>query len=471
MGDFFKVVGASIGWVTDFSADLGIRYYEFLKRSAWVSGFVFLGGVASFALSEASGSAVFNTLGMLLMAGLMGFWVLASQPAVALGEQLAKIGPIRRITQRVGTALLLGFVITLYSLYVPAGTEGLAHIGILIVLLTGAVFAGFQLTRRAIGVKLIIIGLLFAAAVYFPQTASNLSAVREVVDRSIIDSIMPGADELELSLANLQRKNQDAPRLFLKDTVLWWCRRSPERTAGFRCFNQSGRDQITNEELIPISQEIVLEARNRLTAEKLRLDAQKDRETAERQEAERQSRNRQAQDQTAAAARAEVERLREVETERVAYIRRYISLNDSRVDVGLGFVAGNSLNRNISQQTSNALSVSSSPQFFTDQAVSDGVFARLFRGDASESEKLRLAQLATRVVLGNLEIELQDNNAIRGVINARIDLEARILDTGTRTIVDSFQFEASALGHSKTEAQKKAEAQLVAQIAKRVNAL
>ena len=203
---------------------------------------------------------------------------------------------------------------------------------------------------------------------------------------------VPGAQEYNFSLEKLDRPDSEDDRLFVLNQPRKWCRQDDEgRIWGYRCYNLPGRDQTTNEELVPISEEIVKTIRTRLIQAKARSDEQL------------------AAEQLAADQQVEQERINKITEEKTAYIRKYVSQGVSGVDLATSFSNGSSLDTELSNQLQRGFAKPVKSEFLNQPALADGVFERLFQGDQGEFERLGLAKLTNRVLLGKVKQEVKGN--------------------------------------------------------------
>lgn len=457
LSDGPKLIGALFGEAKDVSVELCLRYLEFLKRLISLSIPVVLLGVVFFTLSNIFGWAPFNFIGVLLIGLLTVSWIIALQPAIMISEQLAKVPAIDRLFKRILYSIAILLLVLLFAFNSPAGTDGLKTIGSFILLLLGCILVGIRFTRKAIGVKFISASVICALCLYFPLATNNISTVIADVDRGIFNKFIPSSSELDMSLVNLSGKSLNAPRLFPKDdkTVpLWWCRKDATSVTEYRCFDQSGRDPTTNEELVPISPEIIRHATNRLLEERKQVALQQAEE--KRSVVLQQAKN---------AALTEQARVKALNEEKNAYIGKYLATGGNRVGVAVAFLKNQSLDNAFTQQIQARIPNLSSSHFLTQQAGSDGVFSRIFAGDKSEFAKLELSRVADRIMVGTITEHFENNRELPGVTDAIVNVEVKILDVKTGHIIKSGRFSSDAMaGYPQSEAQRKAQDEVITQI-------
>ena len=468
LSDGPKLIGALFVEAKDVSEELCLRYLEFLKRLISLSIPVVILGIVFFILSNIFGYAPFNFIGVLLITLLTGCWILALQPAVMISEQLARISAFDRLFKRILYSIAILLLVLLFAFNSPAGTDGLKTIGSFILLLLGCMLVGIRFTRKAIGVKFISASVICALFLYFPLATNNISTVIADVDRGIFNKFIPSSSELDMSLVNLSGKSSSAPRLFPKDdkTVpLWWCRKDAMSVAEYRCFDQSGRDPTTNEELIPISLEIIRHATNRLLEENRRVALKQTMEKKQVALQQAMEKKQVALQQAEDAALTEQARVKALNEKKNDYIGKYLATGGNRVGVAIAFLKNQSLDNAFAQQIQARIPNLSSSYFLTQQASSDGVFSRVFAGDKSEFAKLELSRVADRIMVGKITEHFENNRMIPGVTNSIIDADVRIFDVKTGHIIKSGRFSSDVIaGYSQSEAQKKAQDEVITQI-------
>ncbi|MFZ1766625.1 MAG: hypothetical protein WAT68_08235 [Candidatus Nitrotoga sp.] len=454
LSDGPKLISTLLGGAKELSVDLCLSYYNFVKKLGLLSIPVIIFGAGFFILSNITGIALFNFMGVLVFGLLALIWIIVSQPVIAAGEQLTKIPAFDRLFKRV---LNIDFFLILVMLLVvaltsSAGVNGLQKIFTFILLTVGFALIGIRITRKAVGVQFIMYALTSYLCLYFPLTTNNFSTILTYIDRNTFNKL-PLPNELEMSPANLSG-GSNAPPLFAKGKPLWWCRKDAMSVAEYRCFDQSGRDPTTNEELVAISPEIIRHATNRLLDERKQVALQQAEE--KRSVVLQQAKN---------AALTEQARVKVLNDEKNTYIGKYLATGGNRVGVAIAFLKNQSLDNAFAQQIQARISNLSSSHFLTQQAGSDGVFSRIFAGDKSEFAKLELSRVADRIMVGKITEHFENNRELPGVTDAIVNVEVKILDVKTGQIIKSGRFSSDAMaGYSQSEAQRKAQDGVITQI-------
>lgn len=433
--EFFQLVGALFGGAKDLTAEVGVQYYEWIKQWFKISVVIFFIGVVFFVLSEIFNQTAFNTIGVFLISIMMLGWLLLAQPLYILGEQLAKFDALKRLFGRITLSIVVLAVLILLSTKAPSGTDGISLIGYFLIMLFGTALAGTQITKKKIGLHFIFWSVFFAAITTFSLTTTSFPNFIRAMDRSVVNNPIFKANELEFSLKNI---SGEGPLIFLDGEPLWWCREDRNQISGYRCFDQPGNDQTTNEKLFPISKQIIYEATKRLKDEAMH---------AEQKHAQK------------VAAEAEFKRKN--------YIDKYTIAGKNKVEIAIAFTKNNLLDSFLTQQMLATLPNLSGSQIFTPQVVTDGVFDRIFSSDSKELEKLELSNIAERLLIGKVKEVFKNNQEIDGVVDAVVEIDVRLMDTTTGQIINSGNYSSGVfLGHSKIEAQRKAEEEIIAQITK-----
>lgn len=444
LGEILEFIKALFGGVKELGVEAANRYYEWVKIWAKVSVVIAFVGIAFFVLSEVSNLAIFNSIGFFLLASLVFGWLLFVQPLYIFGEQLAKFETLKRFFKLISSLMLVTIACILILSKAPAGTEGIGWIGIFLTVLFGTLLAGTQLTRKRIGLQLVFWSIFFAVITSFSLTSANFPILIKAIDRSIVNNPIFKANELELNLENL---TGNGPRIFIDGEPLWWCRKDDTRISGYRCFDQPGHDQTTNEKLFPISQQIINEVIKRVNNEEKRVEQQHLQKATEKR------------------LLSEQQRINEFEEKRRAYIDKYVVTGNNKVEIAIAFSRNNLLDNSLAHQVLTTLPNLSGSHVFTRQVVTDGIFDRIFEGDKNEFKKLKLSNIAERMLIGKVTEEFQNNQAIKGIVNALVDAEIRLLDTATGQIINSGKYSSGIrLGYSEIEAQRKAEEEIIKQI-------
>jgi hypothetical protein len=434
--DLFKLISAIFGITKDITED---SIKQLARLSVWVIVII----VCLVFLSGITGYSSFLTLGAVFFSFLCLFLVIAAQPLFVVGEQLDKLPVFSRIFNRIGIALvvLAAFVITSFN--VSAGSDGVSQLALFLMMVTGLMLISTRYLKQQLGIKLICLSIILAAASYFPLTAANFSLIREIIDIDISSKLVPPAKEYEFSLDKFDSYDAGESRFFVHGKPILWCREDVNRVWGYRCFDQPGRDQTTNAELVPISEEIVKTIKYRLLQAKTRTEAEL------------------AAEQSVAAHQAEQERISKINEEKSAYIKKYVLAGSNKAEMATSFKNGTTQDIELSHQLRMVFKKPVKSEFLNQQALTDGVFDRLFQGDKSEFEKLKLIGLANRIMLGEVTQMISGNKGIPGASDAKISVQVRLLDTSTGEVINSSLISKESVGYSESEAISKAKSQAV----------
>lgn len=405
-------------------------------------------------LSELSGASALLALSVLLVGVVVAVWSVLVTPMVLVVELGSQWEPVRRQLRTLGFVIIAAAAFAFLALRLPGGFDGVSILVSLFVLFLGFAAFGFRPTRTTLGIQMVLTALFSIFAIVFPQTSGLLGSVAGALDTEISRRLSPKPAELEMSLSVLTGQREGVPPLFkwYDGSPNWWCRSDDISEAGYRCFSQPGRDQITQVELLPITPEIVQTAVLNLR--------EFDRLKVEQAEAERLKRESSAAEEAKHQQEQEARQLAEEEEQaRLAYIAKYVALSTAS-DTALWAIFGDSGNNNADVSELLNGVVENYRPFLRDAAFADGVFDRLMTGDPIELEKLGLQQLAPILVLGRMTERGENLSTLRSGRRSTRTLTITLIDTLTNFVVKSETFTVEALGQNETLALQRSLTQL-----------
>jgi len=108
---------------------------------------------------------------------------------------------------------------------------------------------------------------------------------------------------------------------------------------------------------------------------------------------------------------------------------------------------------------------------FTPEFISDGLFAKTFRGSLAVLRTLELTNSLHAVFLGQQTVQFSTNTALGNVISAHMHLELISLSLARNGEIQQYEFSANGAGFKPAEARAQAEERLLNQIAADTNLL
>lgn len=115
---------------------------------------------------------------------------------------------------------------------------------------------------------------------------------------------------------------------------------------------------------------------------------------------------------------------------------------------------------NINQKIASQLKskgINISPSFFTGYFVSDGLFNRIFNGDAEMVKKLKLLRHCDYVILGRKDpVSFIEHPEMQNLITAEVSIELHLISSKTGCIEDSISISEGGVGFSKQTAESSA---------------
>lgn len=239
---------------------------------------------------------------------------------------------------------------------------------------------------------------------------------------------------------------------------LVWIRLSPDGC--FEAFNNRGMHPVEGTPLIPVTREHITAMRRCL--DQRAADAA-DQEAARRAVTEL-AEQREAREREEANHRVQL-------AEEQAYREKYTLRGGNPVLYGIAVSDGEIMDTGFEQAFANEVQNSQARPFLRQAALSNGVFQRIYEGDANEFARLRLDAIAGQLLVGSTAINYTENKAVSGAINANATLEVRLLDSTTGAVIDGGRFAVSVLGYNTEDARQKAQSKLAQDVSNQLTAL
>jgi hypothetical protein len=260
--ELLRLLRGTFGLLTD-STEAAVRAYLKLLRLVAIPTLSLSAlGLVLVIAGESWGSSTGAAVGMWLLGLVLVLSLLLGFPFIWAGTAILRFESATKTLRLIGLVAGWSFLLGLVAFTTPPGASAATRAFlVLLALLVGALLFGSRPSRTLLGAKLGVILIGLALAVFMPRTFVMVDAAWRWLDREIAEVIDPPVRELELTLQNLQ-----STPLFASDgSPLFWCRNAPERDAGYRCYGRPGSDPYINEELRPITGDLVRDAVKRLT--------------------------------------------------------------------------------------------------------------------------------------------------------------------------------------------------------------
>lgn len=444
----------SLGAQTAFNSTLYVKdkLFNFYKKSLvwslYVAGIVLI----LLLIGEITRLALLNSLIVLIIAIWISFWLVILWPVFHIVKLLETFDPLRMLFGKIAAILLTAATLAIYAFLVPSGTSGITHLLLSFLIIAGSALVGITVTTRTFGANLLVLAVIFSVSMYLPSVSKQLPFLTSIADRNAADAIVPNATELRIDLDSLNQGTAD--RLFLNGEPLWWCRSAPDAPSQYKCFNQPGFDQLTNQPLYPISEFIVANMRENLVTAREQEDQASEQREREVEVSAARAQAAAAQSLLEASELAALEAEKQRVAEAAAYIKKYIIGLNAHSTVSLTINLNGVLDYEMSQGLVNG---NYNGNILTQQAVSDGVFDRLYNGDTQEIEKLGLLQGAGRMLLIKVQSAQEQNVASTQLINVRLQAESRLLtfSNGSVSFLAAQQVMAPGFSPEKALSQAK----------------
>ncbi|BBO18845.1 conserved hypothetical protein [Candidatus Brocadia pituitae] len=220
-----------------------------------------------------------------------------------------------------------------------------------------------------------------------------------------------------------------------------------DRSGNYELFDSAGVHPVYGEVLIPITRQVISQIKTKLDE-----DARKKQEEALKIEQQRQE----------DAKRQEEQRLAQ---EHEAFLNRYLTTrsftnNPESLEVSVLVIdEDNTISQDVTREIalslkSERLNVTSS--LFTSAFVSDGIFEKIFGGDADYVKKLELLKYCDQGIFGKKAVDFTENPELQNMTTAKISIEIHIVSSEAGTIEDNFRLTETGAGFSKATAEEMA---------------
>lgn len=238
----------------------------------------------------------------------------------------------------------------------------------------------------------------------------------------------------------------------------------------YELFDNPGVHPTYGEPLIPITQQVVLQIKSKYDE-----DIQRRQEEARKLEEQKAAEERVAFFRKQEESR-QLEEQREA-LEREAFLNRYLItslLNNPETQdvVVLVIDEDNKINHDVSQKITSLLKdkgLNLTTSLFTESFVIDGLFEKIFVGDANEVKNLELSKHSDRLILGKKKTDFTENPDLQNMITAKASVEIHVTSSETGTIEDSFTIEETGAGFSKSIAEGAAMERILAIISQKLS--
>ena len=225
----------------------------------------------------------------------------------------------------------------------------------------------------------------------------------------------------------------------------------------YELFDNPGAHPTYGEPLVPITQSVVLQIKSKY-----------DEDIQIRQEEARKLEEQKAEEEMVAFLRKQ-EESKQLEEQRKAleheaFLNRYLMtslLNNPETQdvVVLVIDEDNKINQNVSRKITSLLKdkgLNLTTSLFTESFVIDGLFEKIFAGNANEAKHLELSKHSDHVILGKKRVSFTENPDLQNMITAKASIEIHVTSSETGAMEDCFTIEETGAGFSKSIAEEAA---------------
>lgn len=321
--------------------------------------------------------------------------------------------------------IVVGLCISLFASIIPIR----ANLPMFFILIVASLILGILnawiFSRKVITALVSIIFILLILSFYFPTTFETLGEKISDIDVSTGEPERIYITQNSLERGEIKFFGPDGkPRV-------WYYRAEDGR---FELFNRKGSHPIYKEKLKPVTPEVVSQIKN-----KLKVDEEMKRKESKRLEEERSVMDH------------------ENFLQRYLLSRNFLNKPESQEVAVIVIDEGTKVNQDISQKIASLLKakgVDATPSLFTSSFVSDGIFEKIFKGDAIEVKKLELSKHSDYLMLGKKVVNFTENPQMQNMITAKASIEIHVISSKTATIEDSFTITEAGAGFSRATAEE-----------------
>lgn len=237
------------------------------------------------------------------------------------------------------------------------------------------------------------------------------------------------------------------------ETKVWYFQ---NQAGEYELFDSPGVHPTYGEALKPATKDIVNKVKSAIDIAKKNAEEKRALQTKEQEE-------KQALKGREQALQAKDQEIKQAAQKRESFLNRYIGNRSfinkpGSIDVAVIVISDTGkTDQKISQKISSQLkskAVNANMSFFSSQFMADGLFERLFKGDAKVIQQLELAHHIDYAILGKNSISFAENPEMQNLITAKVVLEIHLISTKSGTIEDSFSISEVGAGFSKSNAEE-----------------
>lgn len=402
------------------------------------------------------------------LTALTGLWwafcsfllLLAVSPIGLLIETLTSgvKGSGQRYIKRASNIFLGGLCVSLFASLIPVKT----NISMLPLLILSAIIPAvlnvWFFKRKIIAPIVSVIFIAIILSFFFP---SGFESIKEKVGNMDMSMVEP--ERISITYEDIK----DQKIKFFQpngEPKVWYYK---GENGWIEIYNRKGFHPIYKVMLKPVTGDIALQIEKQYKyeeqrkSEELLIKERQHREEEKRREDQRAAQEREALLKKQEEARKLEEQRKAQEHE--ARLNRYItsrSVSNQHEITDVAIIVVNE-NNSIDYQTANRLSLQLKsngfnvyPSFFTQAFVDDGMFERIFRGDAGKTAELELATFVDSIFMGKKEVSFKNNSDLQDIITTRINVEVNIISAESGMVKDSFLTSEIGAGFSKNNAEE-----------------
>jgi hypothetical protein len=348
-------------------------------------------------------------------------------------------GSGQRYIKLISGILLIGLCISLFGSVIPIK----ANLSMFPLLIVAAVILGilniWMFSRKVIAPLVSIIFIALILSFYLPTTFETLG--EKISD---MDISMGEPKRLHITYEDIEKQRV---KFFRSDgkPKAWFYKTEDGK---FELFDKKGHHPIFKKKLEPVTPDVVFQIENQL-----RVDIE--RRTQEEHKKQEEIKK--------------LEELRVVEN-REDFLKRYllnrsfINRAESQEIAVLVVDENNKVNHEITRKIKSKLKtmrLNVTTSFFTGQFVSDGLFQKIFEGNAGEVRNLELLKHLDHIVLCKKTVKFTENPEMQNMITAQTVIEIHIISAKSGVIEESFTESEVGAGFSKATAEDAAKERIL----------
>lgn len=359
-------------------------------------------------------------------------------------------GSGQRYIKMVSGILLIGLCISLFGSLIPIK----ANLSMFPLLIVAAIILGilniWMFSRKVIAPLVSIIFIALILSFFLPTTFETLG--EKISD---IDISRGEPKRLYITYEDIEKQRVKFFRSDGKPKV--WYYRTDD--GSFELFDRKGHHPISNRKLAPVTPDVVSQI-----SKQLRTDIEKRAQEEQKKQEESKNLEKQQQEEVKKVEELQAAQKHENFLNRYLLSRSFINRPESQEVAVLVVDEDNKISYEITQEITSILKkmrTNVTASLFTGQFVTDGLFRKIFEGNAGEVKNLGLSEHIDHIVLCKKTAKFTENPEMQNMITAHAVIEIHVISAKTGVIEEVFAVSEVGAGFSKAAAEDTAKERIL----------